>query len=105
MTRLAQVPLPFVLAPYSDPDTSRDAAKSIEPHLFRLQTKVLIELNWAWDRYRMGLTAEQIEMQTGLSGNTVRPRLVELRRKGLVVKTDERRATMSGRKAAVWKKA
>jgi len=47
-------------------------------------------------------TAEQIAIDTGLSGNTVRPRLIELRAQGLVRKTGKFRRTLSGRSAAVY---
>jgi DNA-binding IclR family transcriptional regulator len=89
----------WVAAPYSDPDTSRDAAKSIEKHLQRLECVVLFALDEGPQ------TTEQIERTTGLGGSTVRPRLVALRARGLVTKSDERRRTASGRMAAVWRRA
>jgi predicted ArsR family transcriptional regulator len=49
-----------------------------------------------------GATAEEIEVGLELSGNTVRPRLVELRELGAVVKTDSKRKTRSGRQAVVY---
>ena len=97
--RVAQVPLNFTLAPHSDEDTSRDAAKAIAPHLERLEQRVLDALATC------GLTAEQIQDVTRLMGDTVRPRLVALKHRGLVVKTSERRRTRSGRLAAVWRRA
>lgn len=47
-------------------------------------------------------TAQQISIDTGLSGNTVRPRLIELEERGLVQKSDEERRTLSGRRARVY---
>jgi len=94
----AAVPDLWTLAPHSDPDTSRDAAKSIAPHLERLEAEVL-----GWLRWHGGATADEIEQHTGLAGNTVRPRLVALRARGLVCDSGERRKTRSGRAAVVWK--
>lgn len=47
-------------------------------------------------------TAEQIAIDTGYSGNTVRPRLLELEAKGLVRRSHETRRTLSGNEATVW---
>ena len=49
-----------------------------------------------------GLTAQEIEDRTGIAGNTVRPRLVELRDAGLIVEGPRFRKTRSGRWAVVW---
>jgi predicted ArsR family transcriptional regulator len=48
------------------------------------------------------LTAEQLAEHLGLSGDSIRPRLVELRRDGDVVDTGQRRKTAAGRFAVVW---
>ena len=101
MTRsLQQVPIQWTLAPHSDEDTSREAAKAIVPHIARLEARVLhfVAMQGDW-----GATAEEIEHGTELGGSTVRPRLVALRARGFVVKTAQRRETKSGRLAAVWK--
>jgi hypothetical protein len=47
-------------------------------------------------------TAEQISIDTGRSGNCVRPRLLELEELGLVRRSDIRRRTLSGSTATVW---
>jgi predicted ArsR family transcriptional regulator len=47
-------------------------------------------------------TAEQIAIDTGLSGNCVRPRLLELEELGLVRRSNARRRTLSGSTATVW---
>jgi predicted ArsR family transcriptional regulator len=96
----AQLPL-FALAPtapHSWPATSRDAAHSIAPHLARLEQLVLDALGNAG-----GLTAQELEYVTGLAGNTVRPRLWELRKRGLVADSGQTRKTPSGRAAIVWR--
>src|SRR5438094_451375 len=51
---------------------------------------------------RPGVSADEIEHDTCYSGNTIRPRLVELRRLGSIKKTTATRPTRSGRKAVVW---
>ena len=99
MKPLSQLDIFDTSSPYSDDKTSKQAALSMRHHIQRLERRVLDEL---WSPF--GFTAEELEEATGLSGNTVRPRLVALRAKGLVVKTDEVRPTRSGRTAAVWKR-
>lgn len=48
------------------------------------------------------LTADEIAAQIGEDVLSVRPRITELLRDGLVVKTVLRRANKSGKKAIVW---
>lgn len=48
-------------------------------------------------------TAQQIAIDTGVSGNTVRPRLLELEALGLVQKSGEYRETPAGGRAAVYR--
>jgi len=47
-------------------------------------------------------TAEQVAIDTGYSGNTIRPRLRELEDRGLIRRSTKTRRTLSGRRAAVW---
>lgn len=62
----------FTLAPHSDPDTSRAAAKQIIPWTEPLQLRVLEAL-------RDGpLSDAAIQQRTGLSGDTERPRRIAL---------------------------
>ena len=75
----------------------REAHRAIQPAAGTLRQRVLEVV--AASR---GLTAEEIESATGLTGNTVRPRLVELREAGLVAPSGEARTTRSGRRATVW---
>lgn len=49
-----------------------------------------------------GLTDEEIGERTGLAGNTVRPRRLELEEGGLVCDSGRTRPTQSGRRATVW---
>ncbi len=87
-------------APWSDPDTSREAAKAIERFLPRCERLVMDALAQSG-----GSTAQELEALTGLVGDNIRPRLKALEERGRVVKTDERRRTASGRMAAVWRRA
>jgi len=48
-----------------------------------------------------GLTREEIEAATGLSGNTVRPRVDKLMTDGLIEEAGEIRRTSTGRPAKV----
>lgn len=92
------LPLFYREAPHSGGETSREAARSIRSALPRLEAMVLSALSGC-----SGMTAHEMETATGLAGNTVRPRLVGLRERGLIEDTGERRVTPSGRKAVVWR--
>jgi DNA-binding MarR family transcriptional regulator len=87
----------FTPAPFSDSDTSRDAAKAIIPHIERLEAAVLDALVLTG-----GACAFEVQERLGMAGDTVRPRLVSLEAKGLAVKTPHKRLTPSGRWAAIW---
>ncbi len=78
--------------------TSAAAAAAIAPHLNPLQGRVLGAIRHA----SHGLTDEAIGHVTDLPGNTVRPRRIELLRKGLIRDSGKTRATASGRQAVVW---
>jgi hypothetical protein len=87
-------------AGYKDQGTSRDAARSINPNLNRLQQDVLAAIV---DRGAAGATADEIADGMSLSILTVRPRVSELGALDLVYKTTKRRPNASGRMAAVWR--
>lgn len=76
--------------------TSRDAAHAIEPHARTLRDRVLALLRI--DR----LTADEVADRLGETVLSVRPRLSELSRQALIVKTGERRPNASGMNAWVW---
>jgi DNA-binding NarL/FixJ family response regulator len=61
------------------------------------RTTILRTLAWQHD----GLTRDQIADETGISPNTVRPRIVELITLGLVSDSRITRLTQTGRPAAV----
>ncbi|RVT91455.1 hypothetical protein EOD42_22630 [Rhodovarius crocodyli] len=79
--------------------TSQAAAYAIETDTNRLRRLV-------GDYIRrcgaLGCTDEEGQNALGLSGNTYRPRRVELFDKGSVQRTDRFRLTAAGRRAVVW---
>lgn len=79
--------------------TSLAAAEAIQPKLNSLQWHVLHQIKLT---KLYGATDEEVCGTTGLSGNTVRPRRIELLRKGLIRDSGRTRATASGRQAVVW---
>lgn len=96
------LPLFMQTAPHNGTRTSVDAAHDIKPHVPKLRSDVLLVLV---ARGAEGATAQEIEKATGLPGNTVRPRLVELRENGTVRDSGRKRSTDSGRLAVVWEYA
>lgn len=78
--------------------TSHKAAESIRPKAAALRRQVfdyIATRGWA------GATRQEIEAALGISGNTVRPRVVELVKAGMVIETNRSRKTSAGRLAAV----
>lgn len=84
------------LARTDHPDTSKAAAKAIAVKTGTLRWTVLESLRYG------GLSADELERLLGLSGNTVRPRLVELRKAGFAIQTERTVPTRSGRAACIW---
>lgn len=97
---MTELPLWMQSAPHSGPRTSRDAAADIRPHVATLRARVLAHLASCGER---GATAQELEGALNLSGNTIRPRLVELRETGCVEDSGTTRKTASGRSAVVWR--
>lgn len=86
--------------PHNGTATSKAAAKSVRPIVNPMRMKVLRELQASAER---GLTADAIEVHTGMTGNSIRPRLGEMEILGWVMRRDgDVRATRSGREASVW---
>jgi len=79
--------------------TSDAAAASIAPTAAHLRGVVLAYIASCGER---GATDEEGQRATGMGGNTYRPRRGELVRARLVAESAARRATASGRMAAVW---
>jgi len=78
----------------SAPDTSRDAARSVDAG--RLRGMVLDTLR------RTGpMTADEVADALGESVLSIRPRVTELKRFGAIFDTGKRRANRSGKSACV----
>ena len=84
-------------ARHNAPETSHEAAESIAPAASRLAKWVLENIE-----YSVGLTCFEVEEITDLSHQTASARITELRQKGLIKDSGQRRLTSSGRKAVVW---
>jgi len=79
-----------------DTDTSRDAARSMDNDASTLRCQCIAAL-----AYR-DLTADEIAESVGESILTIRPRVTELKAKGRVFDSGNRRPNLSGRNAIVW---
>ena len=81
--------------------TSRAAADSLDGKVLNaLQKRVLDFIAWR----PSGATDEEIANELEMNPSTVRPRRIELARRGMIVEGGSRRTT-SGRMAVVWRKA
>lgn len=83
--------------PHNGTATSLAAAESMECHAAKQRREVLNYLKDCAD----GATREEIERGLGMSGNSVRPRVSELIRRGLAFEAGDTRLTVSGRKAYI----
>jgi hypothetical protein len=92
-------PEPHTLYRRHDPDTSRQAAESIQPHLTEIQKQVLHLIELAGFK---GLTDEELSEIYGTAGSTARTRRAELAKQGLVVEAKEKRMLRSGQQGRVW---
>lgn len=84
---------------FKEATTSRDAAASMATTAPRLRSKV---------KRAFGdgpATADEIAGRLACSILSIRPRVTELARQGVIVDTGERRPNDSGRKAKVWRLA
>jgi predicted HTH transcriptional regulator len=84
-------------ARHNAPETSHEAAESVAPVASRLAKRVYEHI-----KDRGGLTCFEVEEITELSHQTASARITELRQKGLIKDSGQRRLTGSGRKAVVW---
>lgn len=88
--------------PHNHTPTSKAAAKSMEGKAATQRGDIL---RFLAERGEQGATAFEVEQLMHISGNSVRPRLVELRASGAVVAAGFTRKTGSGRAAVVWRVA
>jgi transcription initiation factor IIE alpha subunit len=90
---------PYVGVPYSDLDTSLEAARSYAEHASTDSTRVLRVIRFLGDH---GATDDEIEQALGMPHQTASARRRDLVIAGMVVDSGLRRRTRSGRNAKVW---
>ncbi len=79
--------------------TSKAAAESMRHLSVTVRNRVYEHL---LEQADYGATAAEIEDTMCIAGNTLRPRLVELRQAGRIEDSGRTRPTPSGRQAVVW---
>lgn len=80
-------------------ETSIAAAVALAPKLGRLQRMALDAIREAgW----IGLTADELAERLGMDRWSIQPRTSELKRKGLIRDSGQRRLNVSGKMAIVW---
>lgn len=80
-----------------DTETSYQAAQEMKG-----KSQALRSLCWTTLSV-CSLTADEVARSLKQSVLAIRPRISELVKMGLVVKTDDRRANQSGKKAVIWR--
>jgi DNA-binding MarR family transcriptional regulator len=80
-------------------DTSIAAAEALTPKLGRLQRMALEAIGEAGTH---GLTADELAARLQCDRWTIQPRTSELRRKGLIEDSGQRRPNSTGKLAIVW---
>lgn len=80
-------------------ETGKDAAAAMNLHLGRVQQLVADTVEAAGAR---GMTPEELSEATGLERTTVQPRTSELRAKGILRDSGQRRLNRSRKRAIVW---
>ena len=88
--------------PAQNTPTSRDAAKRMRPNAGTLRAMVR---NYIVLQGSHGATDLEIQKALGLSGDTERPRRIELWNAGFILDSGESRMTDSGLAAIVWRAA
>jgi hypothetical protein len=92
-------PTKYHVPPSNGVPTSDEAAAAIEPVAQR-QRDILYA--YVCDQYMLGTTNQEAEEALGMPAQTITPRMLELRKEGLVVDSGMKRKTRSGRWAIVW---
>lgn len=85
---------------FKAPGPSEQAAEQIAPSAMLLRAAVLKKFE---DHYPQGRTADEVAGELRQSILSVRPRVSELKRGGLLIDTGERRKNESGMTATVWR--
>ncbi len=80
-------------------DTSVAAADAIAPKLGRLQRMAETTIR---DAGPLGLTADELAARLDMDRWSIQPRTSELRRKGLIRDSGQRRQNATGKAAIVW---
>ena len=80
-------------------DTSMAAADAIAPKLGRLQRMACRAICNAG---AVGLTADELAARLGMDRWSIQPRTSELKRKGLIRDSGQRRPNATGKLAIVW---
>lgn len=80
-------------------DTSQAAAEAIAEHLGRLQSMSFAAIVASG---LSGLTADELAARLGMERASIQPRTSELRRKGKIIDSGQRRRNASGKAAIVW---
>ena len=80
-------------------DTSIAAANALVAHLGRLQRMAKAAIADAGSR---GLTADELAARLDMSRWSIQPRTSELRRKGVILDSGQRRPNATGKLAIVW---
>lgn len=80
-------------------DTSIDAADALTPKLGRLQRLAEATIR---DAGSNGLTADELASRLDLDRWSIQPRTTELRRKGIILDSGQRRHNATGKRAIVW---
>lgn len=80
-------------------DTSIAAANALARHLGRLQFMALAAIHEAGSR---GLTADELAARLKVERWSIQPRTSELRRKGYIQDSGQRRPNVTGKLAIVW---
>lgn len=88
---------PRKMARKTDPQTSHDAAEELAPKLAGVQIAVLAAIQ-DWPNKTSRELAEKLGWETG----AVNKRTSELEAAGCIKRHEERRCSISGKKAATW---
>ncbi len=80
-------------------DTSIAAAEALAPKLGRLQRLAASAIR---DVGAHGLTADELGVRLGMDRWSIQPRTSELRRKGVIRDSGQRRQNATGKRAIVW---